>query len=321
MNKMRSLLLASAFNVCVAQSAFADAFTATQITYSDPVQGNAVLLEWTQVAAAEVDLFRGATLLSTQNGVAGANSYLDEGVSAETHNYSAEETGGQDLGSQSQDVIAERDTDGFFNDVSVFSCAQSTGEDCEIIIDVTTGVPLGDTYQVFIDGVLQHQFDGFFEGSLTSENLNAGERCATVYAFRNSLEFAGPNGERGRYRGNAVETCCDIECPGSPGSSFIRGDVNNEGAVDISDAVYLLANLFNGGPAPPCEEAAFINDTPGSPEADKDISDAIFILGTLFTGGPTPEGWIDSSGDDVPDPTCEFAPTASCLTANEICTP
>ena len=55
---------------------------------------------------------------------------------------------------------------------------------------------------------------------------------------------------------------------------FSRGDVNNDGALDVADPVSLLAFLFSGGPAPACEDAA----------------DGIAILGALFSGtGPLPD--------------------------------
>ena len=45
---------------------------------------------------------------------------------------------------------------------------------------------------------------------------------------------------------------------------FIRGDVNNDGAVDIGDPIYLLNALFVVGSEPPqCNDAADVNDDGG----------------------------------------------------------
>lgn len=69
----------------------------------------------------------------------------------------------------------------------------------------------------------------------------------------------------------------------SPASRFRRGDGNDDGMVDMSDAICTLSWLFLGGPAPGCLAAADTN-------ADDvvDISDAGYLLGFLFLGGPAP---------------------------------
>ncbi len=77
-------------------------------------------------------------------------------------------------------------------------------------------------------------------------------------------------------------------------SRFIRGDTNNDGKVDISDAAYLLSFLFNGGAKPSCYEVGDIND-----DTAQDISDAIFLLHFLFIG---------DSQLPAPYPVCDFDP-------------
>jgi hypothetical protein len=54
------------------------------------------------------------------------------------------------------------------------------------------------------------------------------------------------------------------EAPIGP-ESFIRGDTNGDGKIDISDAIYILQFLFLGGPAP---EASF-PDAGTDPSEDK----------------------------------------------------
>lgn len=80
----------------------------------------------------------------------------------------------------------------------------------------------------------------------------------------------------------AVIVCLTMAAPGvnaqgSPG--FPRGDANDTGEVDISDAIYLLDYLFTGGNAPRCKAAANVNAVGGV-----DISDAIYVLRYLFYG-------------------------------------
>ncbi len=76
-------------------------------------------------------------------------------------------------------------------------------------------------------------------------------------------------------------------------AKFVRGDTNNDGRRDISDAVFLLNFLFGGGDPPPCEEVGDINNDGG-----RDISDAVFFLRHLFLGGPQPPAPFHVCGDD-----------------------
>jgi hypothetical protein len=64
---------------------------------------------------------------------------------------------------------------------------------------------------------------------------------------------------------------------------FRRGDANADGGHDLSDALYILGYLFQGGPASPCERSADSDDS-----GTVDISDAIRLLGFLFLGGGPP---------------------------------
>ena len=61
------------------------------------------------------------------------------------------------------------------------------------------------------------------------------------------------------------------------------GDANGSSDVDVSDAVYLIAYIFGGGPAPnPLSN--------GDPSCDSavDISDAVYLISYIFAGGPAP---------------------------------
>jgi hypothetical protein len=76
--------------------------------------------------------------------------------------------------------------------------------------------------------------------------------------------------------GPPVSTDCDAngipdECDAAPCAQvpFVRGDGNDSGRVDISDAVNTLGYLFLGSPRPPCLGA-----------------DPVYTLTFLFGGGP-----------------------------------
>jgi hypothetical protein len=94
-------------------------------------------------------------------------------------------------------------------------------------------------------------------------------------------------------------------------SAFVRGACNQDGVVDISDAVCLLSWLFTDGVAPGCITAVNTNG-----DGAVDISDAVWLLAYLFVGGPAPfepyltcaPGPLPSDtelGCETPPPTCE----------------
>ena len=76
---------------------------------------------------------------------------------------------------------------------------------------------------------------------------------------------------------------------------FRRGDVNEDTAVDISDAVANLAYQFLPDPkAPTCLDAFDVDDS-----GSVDVSDPIFLLARLFLGGlEIPPPGMDSCGPD-----------------------
>ncbi|OQC21688.1 MAG: Inner spore coat protein H [Planctomycetes bacterium ADurb.Bin069] len=103
---------------------------------------------------------------------------------------------------------------------------------------------------------------------------------------------------RGAWRGivSAAGAECEIDLGG--GALFIRGDVNRDGVVNVSDAVRLLRQLFTQAPLT-CADAADVND-----DGRLDLADAAALLEWLFTGGgppapPFPEEGVDPTPDDL----------------------
>jgi hypothetical protein len=79
--------------------------------------------------------------------------------------------------------------------------------------------------------------------------------------------------------------------------SFLRGDADGSGVVNLSDAIFTLEHLFRSGPAPRCGDAADADDNGGV-----DITDAILILDHLFRGGAPPAAPYPAPGaDPTPD--------------------
>ncbi len=71
---------------------------------------------------------------------------------------------------------------------------------------------------------------------------------------------------------------------------FLRGDANDDGGLNLADAIYLIAYIFVDGEAPLCRSAANSNS-----DANVDIGDVIFIINHQFLAGPPPS---------APYPTC-----------------
>jgi hypothetical protein len=93
--------------------------------------------------------------------------------------------------------------------------------------------------------------------------------------------------------------------PAAEARPFRRGDSNSDRAANISDAVHILAFLFQGAPEPGCLSSADVND-----DGRVDISDPIALLRFLFLGGaPVPAPYGACGPDPTPDTlTCLSAP-------------
>ncbi len=66
-------------------------------------------------------------------------------------------------------------------------------------------------------------------------------------------------------------------------SSFIVGDADASGGIDISDAVFLIGYIFGGGPAP-----SPIRSGDADCSGSIDISDVVYLIAYIFAGGAPP---------------------------------
>lgn len=78
---------------------------------------------------------------------------------------------------------------------------------------------------------------------------------------------------------------------------FVRGDVNDDGSVDLADGIFLLAELFAGGPAGLCSPAKDING-----DGAINVADPVRLMNALFIGGPPPPAPFPDCGT-TPDQT------------------
>ena len=102
---------------------------------------------------------------------------------------------------------------------------------------------------------------------------------------------------RARDRSGNESTCTfDIEVLLEEGG-FVRGDANDSGGFELSDAITILNWLFFGFAEPPCLDAADAND-----DSSVDLADAVFDLTFLFLGGVSPPApWPLCAADPTPD--------------------
>jgi hypothetical protein len=71
--------------------------------------------------------------------------------------------------------------------------------------------------------------------------------------------------------------------PAGADNLFVRGDVDGNDEINISDAVDILLHLFSGEQWVSCEDHGDVDDS-----GQLNITDAISLLSFLFQGGPPP---------------------------------
>ena len=78
---------------------------------------------------------------------------------------------------------------------------------------------------------------------------------------------------------------------------FRRGDLSDDGGVDLTDVIKILQSLFIGGETPACLKSGDVDDN-----GNIEITDGIRLLTHLFIGGSPPMPPYESCGaDPTPD--------------------
>ena len=84
---------------------------------------------------------------------------------------------------------------------------------------------------------------------------------------------------------------------------FLRGDINVDGNLGLSDAIRMLEYLFRGGNSLACPDSADVDDG-----GNLNLGDAVLLLNALFRGdqipAPTGECGVDPTPDVLPE--CEY---------------
>lgn len=98
----------------------------------------------------------------------------------------------------------------------------------------------------------------------------------------------------------------EVQITIGPGEAvFRRGDADDNGGVNVTDALVVLAALFQGTGEPACLDAADTND-----DGSFNLTDGIFLLGSLFQGtaqppAPGAECGVDPTMDELAE--CTYA--------------
>ncbi len=78
--------------------------------------------------------------------------------------------------------------------------------------------------------------------------------------------------------------------------TFVRGDTNGSGRVDLADHIYLVNFVFRKGPRPPCMDAADVDDN-----GKIEVADMVRVLDYLFRATFVPPAPFPDLGTDPTD--------------------
>ena len=103
---------------------------------------------------------------------------------------------------------------------------------------------------------------------------------STTFSDSNANAFK-PQFEKG-YLDIKQSTSC---CIGNRGN--VDAMTGPGGEIDVADLTYLVVYLFQGGPAPPCEDEGNVDGLVG-PGGSIDVADLTYLVTYLFQGGDPP---------------------------------
>ena len=151
-------------------------------------------------------------------------------------------------------------------------------------------------------GEILEKYDADGDGTLSDEERRAaGEARRAEFLEKYDTDEDGTLSDEER---RAAREARKAECEGESGEraaltafrSFVRGDANEDGVIDVSDPVAILGYLFLASVNLGCLDAADAND-----DGLLDVSDPTAILTTVFLGGVTLPEPSTSGLDPTPD--------------------
>ena len=178
----------------------------------------------------------------------------------------------------------------------------------------TGAFPFSDTFEIEISSDLTNWVNVETVGPANGPNTNGGwiqhsfdpgqlvPLTSTV-----QLRFRAADLNQGSIVEAGIDDFVVVEQKCSEGPTFLRGDPNGDGAIDISDTVAILSYLFEGLSLS-CIDAADIGDN-----GQVNIADAVAIVSYLFRGGSPPQPPFPDCGlDPTDDSIAECVPVGVC---------
>jgi len=150
----------------------------------------------------------------------------------------------------------------------------------------STNFPTQNAYQVTKSGGKDVFVTKFLADRDRDGILDESDNCPSV-ANPSQLDTDGDG------IGDACDNCPQVSNPDQLDSDhddvgdacdYVCGDADASGDVDISDAVYLIAYIFAGGPTPNPEQSGDADCS-----GNVDISDAVYLIAYIFAGGAKPD--------------------------------
>ena len=167
---------------------------------------------------------------------------------------------------------------------------------------VTVDIPIGTKADDLIREVGRYEYTRANLAAPPTEVFKIDLLTTTGSAAVGGVDVVSTGGEQFAFVvGTDTRAVYKLRLTGTPGADpFRRGDVNNDGSVNISDPSALLSFLFKGGTAPTCQRAGDVNDS-----GTLDITDAIEVFNYLFRSGTPPRPPFPACGVDLSSPlTC-----------------
>lgn len=123
-------------------------------------------------------------------------------------------------------------------------------------------------YSTYLGGDGDHGYGIAVDGN--------GIAYVTGWTFSNDFPTSNPYQSTHQYGWDAFVTKLSER-------QFVNGDVNADGTVDMSDAVYLIGFIFTNGPAPNPPTLGDVNC-----DSRVDVSDVVYLSSYIFFDGPEP---------------------------------
>jgi len=123
-------------------------------------------------------------------------------------------------------------------------------------------------------------FDEAIDVSTRTRQLRAGKNVLAIEVHNNSIDSSD------------LSLSAELEYS-APGRTFVRGDVDNNGRHDVTDAVLIMLDII-GQTSIDCREAGDVNN-----DGRSAVDDLVFLLEYVFRQGPLPAAPLFAAGPDL----------------------